>query len=176
MTASFVGSITYHNDSNFVSAPFLELCLYFPLLQELNNPMLYLDIMRWCWQQDFRNRPSAAQLRDVLTNPSIPYLLDAMPLHNTGLVTCACICTLPYEVMPLSDSDSSVEGSLSSSSFSSLPSPHAHVARGDLQEELWLATFCERDKIASIVVLSFKGKAVQVGYWGCLCFWPLFKD
>lgn len=125
--------------------------------------MLYLDIMRWCWQQDFRSRPSAAQLSDVLTNSSIPYLLDAMPLHNTDLITCACICTLPFELLPPSDPDASMEG-LSSSSSSFLPSsaPHAHVARGDLQEELWLATFSERDQIASIVVVNFKGKAVQV--------------
>ncbi len=134
-------------------------------LQELNNPMLYLDIMRWCWQQDFRSRPSAALLSEVLTNPSIPYLLDAVPLNSTDLISCACICTLPFELVSPGDPESSMEG-LSSSSASSLPATpsatHVHVARGDLQEELWLATFSERDKIASIVVLNFKGKAVQV--------------
>lgn len=137
----------------------------FVVAQELNNPMLYLDIMRWCWQQDFRSRPSAAQLSEVLANPSIPYLLDAMPLHNNDLITCACICTLPFELLPPNDPEASMEG-LSSSSSSSFPpssASHGHVARGDLQEELWLATFSERDQIASIVVVNFKGKALQVG-------------
>ena len=134
--------------------PFVMPCVS----QELNNPILYLDVMRWCWQQDFRARPSASQLEEILTNPSIPYLVDAISLHNSNTVTCACVCTLPIEIIPpTSDPDSSDVGasvlpSLSSSSY---------MAQGDLQEELWLSTFSE-EKGSEIVVINFKGKAAKV--------------
>ena len=107
--------------------------------------------MRWCWQQDFRNRPSAVQLTEILANPSISRLVDALNLHNSTDVTCACICTLPIEVLPPTDEGGSL-----------LPptSPHLHVTRGDLQEELWLSTYSEKN--AEIVVINFKDKVAQV--------------
>ena len=71
-----------------------------PVFQELSNPILYLDIMRWCWQQDFRSRPSARQLIEVLTNQSVPRLVDAISLHSTTRVTCSAICGLPIEQSP----------------------------------------------------------------------------
>lgn len=126
-------------------------------MQELNNPILYLDVMRWCWQQDFRARPSASQLEDILTNPSIPYLVDAISLHNSSTVTCACVCTLPIEIVPPTadpDSSDSVFPSLSSSA-------HSYMAQGDLQEELWLSTYNEESR-SEIVVINFKGKASKV--------------
>ena len=36
--------------------------------------------MRWAWQQDYRDRPSAAQLQDILSYSSVPHLVDAYPL------------------------------------------------------------------------------------------------
>lgn len=128
-------------------------------LQELNNPILYLDVMRWCWQQDFRARPSASQLEDILTNPSIPYLVDAISLHNSNTVTCACVCTLPMEILPPTAEMDSNEGS---SVFPSPPSAHSsYTAQGDLQEELWLATY-NQETGSEIVVINFKGKAAKV--------------
>ena len=126
-------------------------CCCYCFTQELNNPILFLDVMRWCWQQDFRNRPSAAQLMEILTNPSISRLVDALNLHNSNEVTCACICTLPIEVLPPADEGGSL-----------LPptSPHLHVTRGDLQEELWLSTFSANS--AEVVVINFKDKVAQV--------------
>jgi hypothetical protein len=126
----------------------------------LNNPILYLDVMRWCWQQDFRARPSAGQLEEILTNPSIPHLVDAISLHNSSTITCACVCTLPIEIVaPTSDPDSSVEGS--SSVFPPSLSSSSYVAQGDLQEELWLSTYSQETG-SEIVVINFKGKAAKV--------------
>ena len=110
--------------------------------------------MRWCWQQDFRNRPSAVQLTEILKNPSISRLVDALNLHNSNEITCACICTTPIEVLPPPDMEGSVLHPTSS--------PHLHVARGDLQEELWLSTYA--DKNAEVVVINFKDKVAQVIY------------
>lgn len=122
--------------------------------------------MRWCWQQDFRARPSAGQLEEILTNPSIPYLVDAVSLHNSNTVTCACVCTLPMEILPPStaagDPDASIESSsvFSSLSSSSATSHNSYLAQGDLQEELWLSTYDEME--SEIVVINFKGKAAKV--------------
>ena len=111
--------------------------------------------MRWCWQQDFRTRPSASQLEEILTNPSIPYLVDAISLHNSNTVTCACVCTLPMEIVAPEEAEgtSSVFPSLSSAA-------HSYTAQGDLQEELWLSTYNEVE--SEIVVINFKGKAAKV--------------
>ena len=118
--------------------------------------------MRWCWQQDFRNRPSAQQLTEVLTNPSISRLIDAVSLHNSNTVTCACICTLPIEIIPPAEvASTAAEGGDGKQSFVPLASsPHQHVARADLQEELWL---CTHNALGSeVCVINFKGKASQV--------------
>ena len=109
--------------------------------------------MRWCWQQDFRNRPSAIQLTELLTNPSISRLVDAMNLHHSSEITCACTCTLPIELLPPAD----LEGG---SVLPPASSPHLHVARGDLQEELWLCTYTTNS--AEVVVINFKDKVAQV--------------
>lgn len=69
----------------------------FPHLQELSNPILYLDIMRWCWQQDFRSRPSASYLIDVLSSDSVPQLVEAISLHGTTAITCSALCIVPIE-------------------------------------------------------------------------------
>ena len=119
--------------------------------------------MRWCWQQDFRTRPSASQLEEILTNPSIPYLVDAISLHNSNTITCACVCTLPIEIVATPSDQEPSEGSSSSSVLASLSSSsHSYLAEGDLQEELWLATYS--DKGSEITVINFKGKASQVSH------------
>ena len=139
--------------------------------QELNNPILFLDVMRWCWQQDFTLRPSAEQLEEILTNPSIPHLVDAISLHSSSPVTCACVCTLPIEIQHSEPdlNESSVFASIASTSStapsSSSSSSHAYMAQGDLQEELWLATYGGQERESEIVVINFKGKAAQV----CVC-------
>lgn len=88
----------------------------------------------------------------ILTNPSISRLVDAINLHNSNDITCTCICTLPIEVLPPVEGEGSI-----------LPptSPHLHVTRGDLQEELWLSTYTTNN--AEVVVINFKDKVAQVG-------------
>ena len=49
--------------------------------QELNNPLLFLDVMRWAWEQDYHNRPSATQLKEVLLQSSVSHLINAYPLQ-----------------------------------------------------------------------------------------------
>ena len=143
------GNVVYHFDHTHTLSLSLSL-----ITQELNNPILFLDVMRWCWQQDFRNRPTAVQLTEILTNPSISRLVDALNLHNSNEITCASICTLPIEVLPPTPVD--IDGG------SVLPpaSPHLHVTRGDLQEELWLSTYTSSN--AEVVVINFKDKVAQV--------------
>ena len=75
----------------------------FGLPQELNNPILFLDVMGWCWQPDFRNRPSASVLGKVLANPSFSRLVDVAPLSSTCQVTASCICTLPLAIVAQED-------------------------------------------------------------------------
>ena len=132
------------------------------LTQELNSPILYLDVMRWCWQQDHRDRPSAEQLSNVLTNPSIPRLVDAVSLHSSNIVTCSCICTLPIEILPPGE----VGGDSGDRKGSGFPPPHPHVAMGDLQEELWLCTFSAQG--SEVKVINFRGKASQVRKLTCI--------
>lgn len=55
-------------------------CIY--CLQELCNPILYLDIMRWAWQQDYHDRPTSSQLESVLSLPAVPHLVDAYSLED----------------------------------------------------------------------------------------------
>ncbi len=137
----------YYNVYNFS----WQLLLNFICIQELNSPILYLDVMRWCWQQDYHHRPSAAQLSTLLPNPALPRLVDAVSLNNSSLVTCSCICTLPIEILP--------PGELGEDP--TLP-PHPHVARGDLTEELWLCTHGSTG--SEVRVINFRGKASQVSW------------
>ena len=55
-------------------------CIY--CLQELCNPILYLDILRWAWQQDYHDRPTSSQLESVLSLPAVPHLVDAYSLED----------------------------------------------------------------------------------------------
>ena len=127
------------------------------LLQELNNPILFLDVMRWCWHQDFRFRPMASDLIHSLESPSLPRLLDAISLHDNAEITSACLSTLPVEIV------SPTAGPEEKAASSAAAQP-PHVARGDLQEELWLCTF-ERGSVrgstggSRAVVVNFRGKA-----------------
>ncbi len=129
----------------------------------MNNPILYLDTMRWCWQQDYRLRPSARQLMDVLSNASLSQLVDAISLHSELEVTCACICTLPIEKISQDLTASVLSEDDPRSVPTSLPStPHTHVTRGDLQEELWLCLHSAEESglsVSRICIINFRGKA-----------------
>lgn len=91
-----------------------------------------------------------------------------MSLHNSNTITCSCVSTLPIEILPTTSDDSSEGGggggggSINTTSFSASVS---NMVQGDLQEELWLSTYNEKnqeDTKSEIVVINFKGKAVQV--------------
>lgn len=102
LTASQVQDVTENVGIRILSSSLILNCLFmfnFGFLQELNNPILFLDVMRWCWQADFRNRPSASVLEKVVTNPSFSRLVDAVPLSSTCLVTASCICTTPLAIV-----------------------------------------------------------------------------
>ena len=53
--------------------------------------------MRWCWQQDFRSRPSADHLIDVLSNEGVPRLMEAVSLHDSSDITANALCIFPIE-------------------------------------------------------------------------------
>lgn len=53
--------------------------------------------MRWCWQQDFRSRPSANHLIEVLSSDSVPQLVEAVSLQGTTAITCSALCIVPIE-------------------------------------------------------------------------------
>lgn len=38
--------------------------------------------MKWAWEQDYHNRPSASKLESLLSSPEIPHLIDAYSLHG----------------------------------------------------------------------------------------------
>ena len=132
--------------------------LLFPPHQELNNPILYLDIMRWAWQQDFHHRPSAAQLEKILASPSIPLMVDAFnlqPYCDSG-ITASCTVTLPIDI------STSSEG-LQGGPPMSPPAKHSYVTQGDIQEEVWLCSFVDPEVTgvpeALLSIISFRGRA-----------------
>lgn len=57
---------------------------YYFNCKELSNPILYLDIMRWAWEQDYHNRPSAVELESVLEQSAIPHLVDAYSMKGNS--------------------------------------------------------------------------------------------
>ena len=157
--------------------PFLLPSLPFSPLpsQELNNPILYLDTMRWCWQQDYRSRPSADQLVGSIANESVSRLVDAISLHNTTQITCACICTLPIQILS-PELNSSLLDDDRYAALPASPSGPSSVAQGDLQEDLWLCMYTpggeeeeetvgsggegeEEGARAEVCIINFKRKA-----------------
>uniref|UniRef100_A0A1X7UH02 non-specific serine/threonine protein kinase n=1 Tax=Amphimedon queenslandica TaxID=400682 RepID=A0A1X7UH02_AMPQE len=131
--------------------------------KELSNPILYLDIMRWAWQQDYHDRPTSSQLDSVLSLPAVPHLVDAYSLedHCYQQVTSACIVTLPIDISSQVPDD----GSTSETSLTpSVSQYHTNVVRGDLQEEVW---FCSKEKddqtleraSSRLSFVSFRGRA-----------------
>ena len=116
--------------------------------------------MRWCWQQDFRNRPSAHQLVNVLSNNSVPRLVDAISLQSNAQITCACICTLPIEIV--SQNSMAAEDEDRKSFISHSSSVHPHLATGDLQDELWICMYSPDESHTSmsskVCIINFRGK------------------
>jgi serine/threonine protein kinase len=123
--------------------------------RELSNPILYLDVMRWCWQHDFRSRPSADHLIEVISSDSVPRLVEAISLHGTSDITCSALSILPIEQSATED-----YGVMSMTSSSTT---QKYVARGDLQEDVWLGLYSEegreREGESQVCVINFKGKA-----------------
>lgn len=64
--------------------------------------MLYLDLMRWCWQQEYRHRPSSSQVAEYISTAAFPRLVDAIALNSSAEITCACIGTFLIETPRLS--------------------------------------------------------------------------
>ena len=81
-------------------------------------------------------------------------------------MTCACICTLPIEIVPPAEMAMGESGDPRPGSFVP-PSPHSHLAQGDLQEELWLCTYNDEGCGSEVCVINFKGKASQVRTYVC---------
>ena len=145
--------------------------------QELNNPMLYLDLMRWCWQQEYRHRPSAAQVAEFITAPSFPRLVDAVALNSSAVITSACIGTFLIEAPRLSsprqssphvnryaavsnDKHNSLRRKISSQE-ELLAMEYSDVVKGDLQEEIWLSvhTQCNSMPSSEVKIIGFKMKS-----------------
>lgn len=75
----------------------------------------------------------------VLAKASVSRLVDAISLHNTTQVTCACVCTLPIQILS-SEINSSLDEDRHTPTTPS-PTTPSYVARGDLQEDLWLCMY-----------------------------------
>lgn len=156
-----------------------------PLAQELNNPALFLELMQWCWLADYNKRPSATLLKEVLSSPSIPHLIDSVSLGALESVTCACPCPLfipTQDGSALSDWEATQTFQTSSSTLMSHhdgdqqhqqfleasgaknvltppPMKHVHIAIGDMFQEVWVASY-DPDKFpaAQLHIIGFQGK------------------
>ena len=111
--------------------------------------------MRWAWQQDFHQRPSAFQLEELLASPSVPLMVDAYNLqaYCDSTITCCCTVTLPIDISTSSESTSSLSSIVK----------HLYVTQGDIQEEVWLCAIDVPDDTgipeSRLSVISFKGRA-----------------
>ena len=137
--------------------------------------MLYLDLMRWCWQQDYRHRPSATQVAEFITAPSFPRLVDAIALDSNAVITSACMGTFLIEAPRLSVPHQSSPHILRrdavnvdrhqdrkvSSREELLAIEYSDVVKGDLQEEIWLSlhTQCNSMPSSEVKIIGFKKKA-----------------
>ena len=137
--------------------------------------MLYLDMMRWCWQQEYRHRPSAAQVAEFITAPSFPRLVDAIALNSNAVITSACIGTFLIEAPRLSSHPGSGSPHVrhrdtirphplhrkASSHDELLAIEYSDVVKGDLQEEIWLSlhTQCNSMPSSEVKIIGFRKKA-----------------
>ena len=156
--------------------------------------MLYLDLMRWCWQQEYRNRPSATQVTEFITAPSFPRLMDAIALNSNAIITSACIGTFLIEAPRLSSHPGSPHvrhrdavrvdrhplHRKASSHEELLAMEYSDVVKGDLQEEIWLSlhTKCNSMPSSEVKIIGFRKKAepytdvsicVHVFAYLCVC-------
>ena len=139
--------------------------------------MLYLDLMRWCWQQEYRHRPSATQVAEFITAPSFPRLVDAIALNSSAVITSACIGTFLIEAPRLSTPHQSSPHILRRDAvnvdkhlrFDRRPSSreellaieYSDVVKGDLQEEIWLSLYTQVNSMPSseVKIIGFRNKA-----------------
>ena len=136
--------------------------------------MLYLDLMRWCWQQEYRHRPSAMQVAEFITAPSFPRLVDAIALNSNAVITSACIGTFLIETPRLSTPhqnsphiirrDAVKDYSFdrrASSREELLAIEYSDVVKGDLQEEIWLSLHTQTNSMPSseVKIIGFRKKA-----------------
>ncbi|XP_077977782.1 leucine-rich repeat serine/threonine-protein kinase 1-like [Glandiceps talaboti] len=56
-------------------------------------PTYVLDLMTWCWSQDPKHRPSAAQIVNVSNTPEFAHLAEAVSLEYKGDIMAACTAT-----------------------------------------------------------------------------------
>jgi serine/threonine protein kinase len=127
--------------------------------KELNNPVLFLDIMRWSWSQYYRDRPSASQLESVLSSTEISQLIDAYSLqdYSYSKVTSSCVVTLPIDISSQTNDDTVADTSFIQTPLTPF---HTNVVQGDLQEELWFASETADGEWTShqISIVSFCGR------------------
>ena len=139
--------------------------------------MLYLDLMRWCWQQEYRHRPSAMQVAEFITAPSFPRLVDAIALNSNAVITSACIGTFLIEAPRLSTPHQSSPHIIrrdavkvdkhhpfdrkASSREELLAIEYSDVVKGDLQEEIWLSLHTQTNSMPSseVKIIGFRKKA-----------------
>ena len=156
--------------------------------------MLYLDMMRWCWQQEYRHRPSAAQVAEFITAPSFPRLVDAIALNSNAVITSACIGTFLIEAPRLSSHPGSGSPHVrqrdtirphplhrkASSHDELLAIEYSDVVKGDLQEEIWLSlhTQCNSMPSSEVKIIGFRKKAepyTDVSMYVCLCMFVMYS-
>ncbi|XP_070567306.1 leucine-rich repeat serine/threonine-protein kinase 1-like [Ptychodera flava] len=56
-------------------------------------PTYILDLMTWCWSQDPKHRPSAAQIFSVANTPEFAHLAESVSLEYKGDIMAACVVT-----------------------------------------------------------------------------------
>ena len=157
--------------ASFTSLPLLLV----PFFQELNNPLLYLDMMMWCWQDDYNIRPNAKVLTDLLSLSAVPHLIEAFSLGPLERITCACVSSIligpQQENSNFKESVFSFSGEFEESqkkqfmeaTGSTPPGPpvlkHQNVAFGDMYQDLWLASHCPtKESATELHIVSFQGR------------------
>ena len=140
---------------------------------ELNSPVMYLDLMQWCWMGDYNKRPTARQLTEMLSNPTIPHLMDVINLGKMETVTCVCTSPLLIQRQNLANlSDLSVSQTHDDKDYEQyiaahgglksnvLNMKHSLVTHGDMFQELWIASF-DANKYPSteLHIVTFQGRA-----------------
>ena len=153
-------------------------------------------MMQWCWLSDYNMRPSASLLKEVLSSPSIPHLIDSVSLGALEAVTCTCCCPLfitnqedstffdwettqtfqasSNTLTPNHEDDKQHQQFLEASGAKNVLTPppmkHTHVAIGDMFQEVWVASYDpSKFPSAQLHIIGFQGKTKHYVHVSCIC-------